>query len=405
MTLRANTSICAVPACASCRARCSSATYAADHGPSGGSPPQRRAHLRAHRTRQRRGSLRRTFVDATGASVPLPPAVRHLVATDDEVAALLLGLGAVIVGCAGNTERDQARRPAARPGSDGGRRTAPGCDRRRRDRQGARSRGRTSGPAARAGRTGHRGGARSARGGRGGHAGPARRYPRHPAAAATPGAGAALAAAGARADRPATGGASPLTRALTRAFRTARVGRRRGVCAAAAGTGRGGEEGSSPAPQAWAGSPPKVTRQHPECGGRRPRQFQRPDTRRAPPRTAVAAHRPRPTGRRPRRARIAITWQFSSQVARASGVRPVVRPPRAEPRRRPATRSSNAARGGAERGQQPGGRLAGRCRARRAGCPTGRRAARRSRGTARGARRAASPAARRSSAATPRHRR
>ena len=49
-------------------------------------------------------SLRRTFVDATGASVPLPPAVRRLVATDDEVAALLLGLGAVIVGCAGTVD-------------------------------------------------------------------------------------------------------------------------------------------------------------------------------------------------------------------------------------------------------------------------------------------------------------
>ena len=49
-------------------------------------------------------SLRRTFVDATGASVPLPPAVRHLVATDDEVAALLLGLGAVLVGCAGTLD-------------------------------------------------------------------------------------------------------------------------------------------------------------------------------------------------------------------------------------------------------------------------------------------------------------
>jgi hypothetical protein len=47
------------------------------------------------------GGLRRTFVDATGASVPLPPAVRRLVAADDEVAILLLGLGAVIVGCAG----------------------------------------------------------------------------------------------------------------------------------------------------------------------------------------------------------------------------------------------------------------------------------------------------------------
>ncbi len=50
------------------------------------------------------GSMRRTFVDATGASVPLPPAVRRLVATDVEVATLLLGLGAVIVGCAGTLD-------------------------------------------------------------------------------------------------------------------------------------------------------------------------------------------------------------------------------------------------------------------------------------------------------------
>jgi hypothetical protein len=50
------------------------------------------------------GGLRRTFVDATGASVPVPAAVRRLVATDDEVAALLLGLGAGIVGCAGTLD-------------------------------------------------------------------------------------------------------------------------------------------------------------------------------------------------------------------------------------------------------------------------------------------------------------
>jgi ABC-type Fe3+-hydroxamate transport system substrate-binding protein len=45
--------------------------------------------------------MRRTFVDATGTSVPLLRAVRRLVATDEELAALLIGLGAVVVGCAG----------------------------------------------------------------------------------------------------------------------------------------------------------------------------------------------------------------------------------------------------------------------------------------------------------------
>ena len=47
------------------------------------------------------GIMRRTFVDATGTSVPLLRTVRRLVATDHEVAALLLGLGAAVVGCAG----------------------------------------------------------------------------------------------------------------------------------------------------------------------------------------------------------------------------------------------------------------------------------------------------------------
>lgn len=47
------------------------------------------------------GGARRAYVDATGASVPLPPAIRRLVATDDEVGALLLSLGAPVVGCAG----------------------------------------------------------------------------------------------------------------------------------------------------------------------------------------------------------------------------------------------------------------------------------------------------------------
>jgi ABC-type Fe3+-hydroxamate transport system substrate-binding protein len=45
--------------------------------------------------------MRRMFVDATGTSVPLLRTVRRLVATHEEVTALLLELGALVVGCAG----------------------------------------------------------------------------------------------------------------------------------------------------------------------------------------------------------------------------------------------------------------------------------------------------------------
>ena len=48
--------------------------------------------------------MRRTFVDATGSSVPLLRTVRRVVAADDAVAALLLQLGATVVGCAGTVE-------------------------------------------------------------------------------------------------------------------------------------------------------------------------------------------------------------------------------------------------------------------------------------------------------------
>jgi ABC-type Fe3+-hydroxamate transport system substrate-binding protein len=47
------------------------------------------------------GGARRAFVDATGTSVTPPPVIRRLVATDDEVGALLMSIGAPIVGCAG----------------------------------------------------------------------------------------------------------------------------------------------------------------------------------------------------------------------------------------------------------------------------------------------------------------
>lgn len=47
------------------------------------------------------GGGRRAFIDATGSPVTLPPAIRRIVATDGEVGALLVGLGAPVVGCAG----------------------------------------------------------------------------------------------------------------------------------------------------------------------------------------------------------------------------------------------------------------------------------------------------------------
>lgn len=50
------------------------------------------------------GGGRRAFIDATGTPVALPPAVRRLVATDERVAALLLDLGAPMVGCAGTLD-------------------------------------------------------------------------------------------------------------------------------------------------------------------------------------------------------------------------------------------------------------------------------------------------------------
>ncbi len=50
------------------------------------------------------GGGRRAFVDATGVPVALPTAIRRLVATDEGVGALLLGLGVPMVGCAGTIE-------------------------------------------------------------------------------------------------------------------------------------------------------------------------------------------------------------------------------------------------------------------------------------------------------------
>lgn len=47
---------------------------------------------------------RRVFVDATGAGVALPAAVRRVVGTDPAVGALLRDLGAPVVGCAGEVD-------------------------------------------------------------------------------------------------------------------------------------------------------------------------------------------------------------------------------------------------------------------------------------------------------------
>lgn len=50
------------------------------------------------------GGVRRAFVDATGTPVALPAAIRRLVATDGDIGALLLALGAPLVGCAGTLD-------------------------------------------------------------------------------------------------------------------------------------------------------------------------------------------------------------------------------------------------------------------------------------------------------------
>lgn len=57
---------------------------------------------------------RRAFVDATGTPVPLPRAVRRVVATHHEVGVLLLDLGAPLVGCAGVLEGVE---PVGEPGA------------------------------------------------------------------------------------------------------------------------------------------------------------------------------------------------------------------------------------------------------------------------------------------------
>ena len=61
------------------------------------------------------GGMRRTFVDATGASVPLLRTVRRVVAADDAVAELLLDVGATVVGCAGLVEGIEPVGPPRRP--------------------------------------------------------------------------------------------------------------------------------------------------------------------------------------------------------------------------------------------------------------------------------------------------
>jgi hypothetical protein len=105
MTLRAKTSICAVSRRVGRVARGGVGPHTLPT-----MPPPEDPRRNAGRTSaltglvSEAGGLRRTFVDATGVSVPLPAAVRRIVATDDEVAALLLGLGAGLVGCAGTLD-------------------------------------------------------------------------------------------------------------------------------------------------------------------------------------------------------------------------------------------------------------------------------------------------------------
>lgn len=50
------------------------------------------------------GGGRRAFVDGTGSPVALPARIRRVVATDEVVGALLLELGARVIGCAGTLD-------------------------------------------------------------------------------------------------------------------------------------------------------------------------------------------------------------------------------------------------------------------------------------------------------------
>jgi ABC-type Fe3+-hydroxamate transport system substrate-binding protein len=61
------------------------------------------------------GGMRRIFVDAIGTSVPFPASVRRLVATDDELGALVLSLGGTLVGCGGTLDGVESVGPARAP--------------------------------------------------------------------------------------------------------------------------------------------------------------------------------------------------------------------------------------------------------------------------------------------------
>jgi ABC-type Fe3+-hydroxamate transport system substrate-binding protein len=61
------------------------------------------------------GGLRRVFVDGAGLSVPMPAAVRRVVATDTVVGALLLEVGAQLVGCAGALDGVETVGPPREP--------------------------------------------------------------------------------------------------------------------------------------------------------------------------------------------------------------------------------------------------------------------------------------------------
>ena len=119
MTLRANTSICACPGCVSRRGRCARGVAAphtpADHARPGGPTPQRRAHLRPHRTRQRsrwpaadvRGRDRHLGAAPTRCAPPRRHRRRrrHVVARS----------GAALVGCAGTVDGLEQVGPAHAP--------------------------------------------------------------------------------------------------------------------------------------------------------------------------------------------------------------------------------------------------------------------------------------------------
>jgi ABC-type Fe3+-hydroxamate transport system substrate-binding protein len=85
--------------------------------PSTAGPDPRRSEPRATLLKSLvgAGGLRRIFVDGSGLSVPMPAAVRRVVATDPAVGALLLEAGAQLVGCAGALDGVETVGPTRAP--------------------------------------------------------------------------------------------------------------------------------------------------------------------------------------------------------------------------------------------------------------------------------------------------